>query len=83
VHEWTGGGLHAKDDPGSNLPPSCGMLIGLDNTKFVRVYPEKPGTLECKSEYLFKVPEAQWGVKLNKDRIATTFLNPNIIKPQS
>jgi hypothetical protein len=29
------------------------------------------------------VPESLWGVKLNKDRIATTYLNPNIIKPQA
>jgi ABC-type branched-subunit amino acid transport system substrate-binding protein len=83
VHDWTGGGLHANTDPGSNKPPKCGMLIKLTGSTFSREYPTKPGTLECDDKFVVAVPQALWGVPLNSDRIATTFLTPNVIKPQS
>jgi hypothetical protein len=83
VHEWTGGGLHSKTDPGANKPPSCGMLIGLKDTTFTRIYPKKAGTLECDSKYVTPVPQSLWGTTLNSDRISTQFLNPNIITPKS
>jgi hypothetical protein len=83
VHEWTGGGMHAPTDPGNNKPPGCGMVIKLTGTTFAREYPTKAGTFDCQSDYIQPVPENLWGVKLNSDRIATTFLTPNIIKPQS
>ena len=34
VHEWTGGGLHAVDDPGANAPSSCFVLLKVDTDKF-------------------------------------------------
>ncbi len=82
VHEWTGGGLHAPTDPGNNKPPSCGMLIKLNGTKWEREYPAKAGTFDCDPKYVSAVPESLWGTKLNSDRIATTFLTANVIKPQ-
>jgi ABC-type branched-subunit amino acid transport system substrate-binding protein len=83
VHDWTGGGLHSKTDPGNNKPPSCGMLIGLKDTNFIRVYPKKAGTLECDSKYITPVPQSLWGTSLNSDRISTQFLTPDVIKPQA
>jgi ABC-type branched-subunit amino acid transport system substrate-binding protein len=55
VHEWTGGGLHAKSDPGGNLPSDCGMLLGLKGTQFVRVQPKKAGTYDCDPSYAAKL----------------------------
>ena len=83
VHNWTGGGMHAPTDPGNNKPPACGMIIKLTGTTFSREYPTKAGTFDCQSDYIQPVPQALWGTPLNSDRIATTFLTPNIIKPQA
>jgi hypothetical protein len=83
VHDWTGGGLHAPADPGDNKPPACGVLIKLTGTKFSREYPQKRGTFDCDPKYIAKVPQALWGVALNPDRLATQFLTPSVIKPQS
>jgi hypothetical protein len=35
VATWTGGGLHAPTNPGTNLPSPCFLLIKVDGTKFV------------------------------------------------
>jgi ABC-type branched-subunit amino acid transport system substrate-binding protein len=83
VHSWTGGGLHAADDPGSNTPPSCGMLIKLTGTSWSQFYPQKRGTLDCNPKYLQKISSANWGTTLNADRIATKFLGGKLITPQS
>ena len=55
IHEWTGGGLHAAADPGNNEPPTCGLLMGMRRTEFVRVSPEEPGTYECDPSYVYDV----------------------------
>ncbi|WP_127784386.1 ABC transporter substrate-binding protein [Rhodococcus sp. X156] len=82
VHEWTAGGLNAPTDPGANIPTKCGVLLKLDGASWKQVVPAKLGEFECKDTYLGKVPEAAWGTKLNAERIATTFLTPDVIKPQ-
>jgi hypothetical protein len=82
VHSWTGGGLHAKTDPGGNLPPSCGMIVKLTGTTWSQYYPQTQGQFDCNSEYLFKVPQSAWGTTLGPDRIATKFLSASVIKPQ-
>jgi hypothetical protein len=51
VHEWTGGGLHAPTDPGANTVPSCGVLMNLKGTEFVRVTPEEADTYDCDPSY--------------------------------
>jgi hypothetical protein len=33
-HKWTGGGLHAPDDPGANTPSACFALIKVDGSAF-------------------------------------------------
>jgi ABC-type branched-subunit amino acid transport system substrate-binding protein len=55
IHKWTGGGLHAESDPGANLPSTCGMLMGLKGTEFVRVTPKEPGTYDCDPSYAAKL----------------------------
>jgi hypothetical protein len=83
VHSWTGGGLHAETDPAGNTPPDCGMVIKLNGTKWQRDFPEKVGTFDCDPKYAAKVPQNLWSTKLNSNRIATTFLTPSAILPQS
>jgi len=83
VTNWTGGGLHAPTDPSANLPPSCGMLIKLTGTTFSQFYPKTLGTFDCNPKYVFHVPPAEWGTTLGANRIATKFLGPSIITPQS
>jgi hypothetical protein len=82
VHDWTGGGLHAAGDVGKNMPPQCGVLLKLTNTTWSQFYPKKAGTLDCDPKYIASVPQNLWGTKLNADRIATTFLTPNVISPK-
>jgi Periplasmic binding protein len=83
VHSWTGGGLNANANPGSNLPPECGMLLKLTGTHWAQYYPSTVGQFDCNSEYLFHVPASAWGTTLNSQRIATKFLTPSVIKPQT
>ena len=83
VHDWTAGGLHAAGDTGKNKPPQCGVLLHLNGTKWEQTYPSKLGQLDCDPKYIAAVPQNLWGTKLNSDRIATTFLTPNVISPQS
>ena len=56
IHEWDGGGLHAPADPGDNEPPTCGLMMKLEGTEFVRVAPEEPGTFECDPSYVVDIP---------------------------
>ena len=55
VHEWTGHGLHAVDDPGGNHSSSCSTLIKLEGTTYVRVDPTEAGTTACKPNWISKV----------------------------
>ena len=47
VHEWDGGGLSGRADPGNNKPSICEAVVQLRGTKWVQVDPKKPGTLDC------------------------------------
>lgn len=40
---WTGGGLHAPTDPGTNRPSACTMLLTVEGDRFVRRWPELAG----------------------------------------
>jgi len=83
VHTWTGGGLHAPTDPGGNKPSDCGLIMKLTGTTWSQFYPTTRGQYDCNPEYLFAITSADWGTTLGPDRIATKFLTPNIIKPQT
>ncbi|MCU1483906.1 MAG: hypothetical protein JWN67_652 [Actinomycetia bacterium] len=47
VHEWDGGGLSGKADPGTNTPSSCEAVVSLKGTEWVQVYPATGGELGC------------------------------------
>lgn len=41
VTSWTAGGLHAESNPGGNEPPRCGLIMGVVDGTWQRVYPER------------------------------------------
>ncbi|MEY3680244.1 MAG: hypothetical protein RL547_856 [Actinomycetota bacterium] len=41
---WTGGGLHAPADPGTNTPSPCYQMIVVKDGSFTRSYPPIPAT---------------------------------------
>lgn len=47
IEKWDGGGLHFPTVPGSRERTGCFALVQVRDGKFVRAYPEKPGTFEC------------------------------------
>ena len=83
VTTWTGGGLNASGNPAKNLPPSCGLLMKLDDTKWVQAYPKKLGTFDCSSKYVAPNSGSVVGTTLNAQRYATQYATSSVIKPQS
>ncbi len=72
VTTWTGGGMHAETNPGSNKPPQCGLVLKLEGTKYVQWYPETAGDYDCDPSYVTQVTGPVVDkVNLNADRIAT------------
>jgi ABC-type branched-subunit amino acid transport system substrate-binding protein len=71
ITSWTGGGMHAEANPGENLPSECGLLLKMEGTSYVRVYPEEPGTYDCDPSYAAEVfgPERE-RANLDENRIA-------------
>ena len=82
VTSWTGGGLNAPGNPSKNLPPSCGLLMKLSNTKWVQAYPKKLGTFDCSPKYVVKNTGSVVGTTLNAQRYATQYATSSVIKPQ-
>jgi len=74
VTEWTGGGLHAPANPAENLPPACGLVLKLEGTEYVRVFPEEPGTFDCNDDYVVEV-QTQWveQAQLDENRVSQLF----------
>jgi ABC-type branched-subunit amino acid transport system substrate-binding protein len=83
VTSWTGGGLNAPSNPAKNLPPSCGLLMKLDNTKWVQAYPKKLGAFDCSPKYIVKNTGSVIGTPLNAQGYATQYATSSVIKPQS
>jgi ABC-type branched-subunit amino acid transport system substrate-binding protein len=82
VTDWTGGGLHSNTNPGENLPAKCALLVQVNGGTFTQVAPAEAGQFECYDDYL-ELPKSTWGVDLNEDRLATTYLSDDIITPSS
>ncbi len=40
IDSWTAGGLHTETNPGANMPPSCGLIVGVQGGEWKRVFPE-------------------------------------------
>jgi ABC-type branched-subunit amino acid transport system substrate-binding protein len=57
IHDFDGQGMVAKTDVGDKVPSSCFMLDRFRNGKFVRVYPTKKGTFDCKQSNLYTFQE--------------------------
>ena len=82
VTNWTGGGLNASGNPSKNLPPTCGLLMKLQGTKWVQAYPRKLGTFDCSSKYIVQNTGSVVGTTLNAQRYATQYATSSVIKPQ-
>ncbi len=80
VTSWTGGGLHAESNPGENLPPSCSLIMTVQGGTYVQTAPATQGEFYC-ADGTLETPESFWGVELNEDRIATTYLTDDILTP--
>jgi ABC-type branched-subunit amino acid transport system substrate-binding protein len=74
IKDWTAGGLHAPTNPASNKPPSCGVTLKLEGTKFVRFDPKEEGKLDCSDDYVAEVKgKVVDDAKLGPDRISTLY----------
>ncbi|MFX1758490.1 lipoprotein [Rhodococcus gordoniae] len=81
IHEWDGGGLHAVTDPGNNMPATCGLVVKLEGAEYTQAFPAEAGTFKCDDRYSVATDPSTWGTELGPDRIATKYLNPNVIRP--
>jgi hypothetical protein len=81
VTSWTGGGLHSESNPGENLPPSCSLMMQVKGGTYEQIAPATQGEFYC-ADAALDTPESFWGVELNEDRIATTYLTDDIITPE-
>jgi hypothetical protein len=83
VTAWTGGGLSAPGNVSKNTPPQCGVLLRLQNTKYVQVVPKKLGTYQCSSKFVVPNTGVVLGTTLNAQGYSTKYVTPSVIKPQS
>jgi ABC-type branched-subunit amino acid transport system substrate-binding protein len=52
LHSFDAGGMYATLDIGSKVPSPCFDMVVLKNSKYVREYPAKKATLDCKKSNL-------------------------------
>ena len=55
IHNFNADGMFGTTDIGNRVPTPCFMLLQVRNGKFVRVYPTKPGTLDCTKSNEFDI----------------------------
>ena len=48
THSFDAGGMWGTMDPGNKRNTACFMIEKFDGSKFVREYPTKAGTFDCK-----------------------------------
>lgn len=75
IQDWTSGGLHAPTDPGTNMPPDCGIVVKPEGTKWVRVDPTVRGDFDCDESYVKPVtgPVVE-RAQLGPDRVSTKYV---------
>jgi hypothetical protein len=76
VTKWTGGGLHAETNPGTNQPPQCGFSLKLSGNKYVRAFPTPDATtkFDCSAQYVKQVKGAVvQRVGLGADRVVRKY----------
>jgi hypothetical protein len=49
THKFDAGGMWGTMDPGAKENTACFMILTFDGSKYVREYPKKAGTFDCKS----------------------------------
>ena len=49
THSFDAGGMWGKMDPGAKANSPCFMIMTFDGKKYVRDYPKKAGTFDCKA----------------------------------
>jgi ABC-type branched-subunit amino acid transport system substrate-binding protein len=54
IHAFNADGMLGTTDIAGRVPSPCYMLTQVKNGKFVRVYPSKPGTLDCSKRNVVK-----------------------------
>ena len=56
IHDFDADGMVGTTDIGNKVPTSCFMIEQYKSGKFVRTYPTKQGTFDCKASniYTFK-----------------------------
>ena len=57
IHSFNADGMVATTDIGNKIPTNCFMLEQYTNKKFVRVYPTKQGTFDCKPSNIYTFKE--------------------------
>ena len=82
VTNWTGGGLNAPTNPAKNLPPACGILMKLNNTKWVQAYPKKLGQFDCNAKYVVPNSGSVITTPLNAQGYSTKYATSSTLKPQ-
>jgi hypothetical protein len=55
IHDFTADGVRGPTDVGTHTISSCFALIQVKNGKFVRVHPQKKGTLDCSKSNIARV----------------------------
>jgi hypothetical protein len=57
IHDFNADGMTATTDIGNKVPSNCFMLEQYKSKKFVRVYPTKQGTFDCKPSNIYTFKE--------------------------
>jgi ABC-type branched-subunit amino acid transport system substrate-binding protein len=57
THAFDGDGMWGTTDIGNRKTTSCFVLMQVKNGDFVRVYPKKPGTFDCKKSNIIEIHE--------------------------
>ncbi len=73
VHEWTGGGLSAPQDPGANMVGDCELVMQVQGTRYVQWQPTTAGEFACDPSYVVEVdpaPDSLAALRLDADRVA-------------
>ena len=55
IHSFNAGGMIGTMDPAGRVASPCFMMLQVKNGKYVRVYPKKAGTFDCKKRNLIHV----------------------------
>jgi ABC-type branched-subunit amino acid transport system substrate-binding protein len=56
THSFDAGGMWGTMDPGNHAGSPCFMILEFDGSKYVREYPTKAGTFDCKPSNRVSVP---------------------------